>query len=268
MKLRLDQILVDRGFFESREKAKAAVMAGLVFVDGQISDKPGTQLKPDCPIEIKGDTCPYVGRGGYKLEKALDFFNLDVSGLHCVDIGSSTGGFTDCMLQRGADLVYAIDVGTNQLAYKLRTDNRVVVMEQTNFRTMDPSTIPEKLDFACSDVSFISLKHIFPTASQILKEKAHFVTLIKPQFEAGREQVGKNGIVRDKKVHAQVIENVISYAKENGFKPVGLSYSPVTGGKSGNIEFLLNMILNPEDTGYTGPEIEQVVEEAHVKLEA
>ena len=265
MKKRLDVLLTEKGFFESREKARIAIMEGLVFVNKAISDKPGTQVAEDAFLEVKGDTCPYVGRGGYKIAKALDVFSLDPAGLVCMDIGSSTGGFTDCLLQRGAKRVYAIDSGTNQLAYRLRMDERVVCMEQTNFRTMDLSRIPEEIEYACTDVSFISLKLIFPNAARVLKQRAHLTALVKPQFEAGREQVGKKGLVKDPKVHIEVIKNVISYAESNGFYAFGLDYSPVTGG-TGNIEFLLDLVLGEEQD--TIIDIEAVVKAAHDKLEA
>ena len=264
MKKRLDVLLTEKGYFESREKARIAVMEGLVFVNKAISDKPGTQVPEDALIEIKGETCPYVSRGGYKLAKALDIFGIDPAGFVCMDIGSSTGGFTDCLLQRGAAKVYAIDSGTNQLAYKLRVDERVVCMEQTNFRILDTARIPELMDYACTDVSFISLKLIFPNAAKLLKQGAHLNALIKPQFEAGREQVGKKGIVRDPRVHAQVIENVIGYAKDCGFSAAGLDFSPITGG-SGNIEFLLDLVLG--DACGKDLDIEAVVKAAHEKLE-
>ena len=265
MKKRLDVLLTEKGYFESREKARIAVMEGLVFVNKAISDKPGTQVAEDSLIEIKGDTCPYVGRGGYKLAKALDVFGIDPKGFVCMDIGSSTGGFTDCLLQRGAAKVYAIDSGTNQLAYKLRVDERVVCMEQTNFRILDTSLIPELMDYACTDVSFISLKLILPNAAKLLKTGAHLNALVKPQFEAGREQVGKKGIVKDPGVHMQVIENVIAYGKDSGFSASGLDYSPITGG-SGNIEFLLDLVLGGVPDA--GIDIAAVVEAAHRKLEA
>ncbi|MBO4861455.1 MAG: TlyA family RNA methyltransferase [Firmicutes bacterium] len=263
MKTRLDVLLVDNGLFESREKARAAIMEGLVYVDGAISDKPGAQIKQDALIEIKGDICPFVSRGGYKLQKALDVFGIDPQGLVCLDIGSSTGGFTDCLLQRGAARVYALDVGTNQLAYKLRVDERVVCMEKTNFRTLDTAAFPEKVDFACTDVSFISLKHIFPNASALLKEGCAMVALIKPQFEAGREQVGKKGIIRDSSVHEEVIRNVIAYAEENGLSVQGLDFSPITG-TTGNIEFLVHLTLGGTSAGY---DIKAVVQKAHGLLE-
>ena len=267
MKKRIDVLLTEKGFFESREKARIAVMEGLVYVNKAISDKPGTQVAEDALIEVRGDTCPYVSRGGYKLAKALDVFGIDPKGLVCMDIGASTGGFTDCLLQNGAQKVYAIDVGTNQLAYKLRTDERVVCMEKTNFRTMDPALIPVPVDFACTDVSFISLKLIFPTAVKILKPGAGMVALVKPQFEAGREQVGKKGLVKDSKVHSEVIKNVIAYAKENELSAEGLDFSPVTGG-TGNIEFLLYLVNGSEGAGpkITDENIERVVSAAHERL--
>ena len=265
MKKRLDVLLTEKGYFESREKARIAVMEGLVFVNKAISDKPGTQVAEDALIEVKGDTCPFVGRGGYKIAKALGGFCIDPKSFVGMDIGASTGGFTDCLLQRGAAKVYAIDSGTNQLAYKLRIDERVVCMEQTNFRTLDTSLIPEQMDFACADVSFISRKLIFPVAVQLLKPGAHIICLVKPQFEAGREHLVKKGIVKDPKVHAQVIENVISYGKDNGLSPAGLDFSPITGG-SGNIEFLLDLVLGEAMDKVI--DIQAVVAAAHNKLEA
>lgn len=239
MKTRLDVLLVEQGYFDSRVSAQRAIMAGQVFVDGRISDKPGTQIKDTAEVTVKGDVCPYVSRGGYKLEKALDVFNIKPEGWICVDIGSSTGGFTDCLLQRGASKVYAVDVGTNQLAWKLRSDQRVVTMEQYNFRYAVPADFADVMDFACTDVSFISLKLILPPAASLLKEGGLMAALIKPQFEAGREQVGKHGIVRDPEVHQQVIRNVIGYAGEAGFSVLGLDFSPVRGAKEGNIEYLV-----------------------------
>ena len=264
MKTRLDVLLTEKGFFNSREKAKTAIMAGLVYVNGQISDKAGTAIPEDAIIEVRGNDCPYVSRGGFKLEKALETFNIDVSGFHCVDIGASTGGFTDCLLQKDAEKVYAIDSGYNQLDYKLRVDSRVVCMEKENFRYFDPERLGEKLDFACADVSFISLKHIFPVAVNMLKNEGSMACLVKPQFEAGREQVGKNGIVKDPEIHREVIENVINYAKDCGLYAESLSYSPITGGKSGNIEFLLYLKLIP--SGKT-IDIDQVIKEAHAAFD-
>lgn len=260
MKVRLDVYLTDNGYFPSREKARAAIMEGLVFVDGQRSDKAGNMIKPDSKVEVRGDTCPYVSRGGYKLEKALNVFSIDVKDLRCIDIGSSTGGFTDCMLQRGAKSVCAVDVGTNQLDYKLRTDNRVDVKEQYNFRYAEAKDFDGRpYDFACTDVSFISLKHILPPASMLLKDGAYMVCLIKPQFEAGREQVGKNGIIKDKKVHVEVIQNVINYAQSAGFKPLKLDYSPIKGAK-GNVEFLILLQKNDNDNSSEIYDIEEVTE--------
>ena len=263
MKTRLDVLLTEKGLFDSREKARAAIMEGLIYVNGVLSDKPGTPVKDDAQIEVRGEICPFVSRGGYKLQKALDVFGIDPQGLTCLDIGSSTGGFTDCLLQRGAAKVYALDVGTNQLAYKLRTDERVVVKEKTNFRTVDTTAFPEKVDFACTDVSFISLMHVFPNAAALLKEGCGMVALIKPQFEAGREQVGKKGLVRDPAVHEEVIRKVVSYAEENGFSVHGLDFSPITG-TTGNIEFLIYLTLGGTPAEY---DIKAVVDRAHGMLE-
>jgi len=262
MKTRLDVLLVEQGYFQSREKAKAAIMAGIVFVDGQISDKAGNMIEEGLPIEVKGSDCPYVSRGGFKLEKALKVFDIDVKGFHRVDIGASTGGFTDCLLQNGAEKVYSVDVGYGQLDYKLRVDPRVVCMEKVNFRYMTEDDIPEKLDFACADVSFISLKLMFPVATKLLKDKGALACLIKPQFEAGRDQVGKNGIIKDPAVHKSVIEKVIGYAHENGLFVKALSFSPVTGAK-GNIEFLAYLCKEEivEDIN-----IDEVVALAHKEL--
>ena len=264
MKTRLDVLLLENGLFDSREKARAAIMEGLIYVNGALSDKPGTPVKDDAAIEIRGELCPYVSRGGWKLQKALDVFGIDPKGFVCLDIGSSTGGFTDCLLQRGASKVYALDVGTNQLAYKLRIDERVVCMEKTNFRTLDTSAFPEKVDLAVTDVSFISLMHIFPNAAALLKDGCSMTALIKPQFEAGREQVGKKGIVRDPSVHEEVINKVIGYAYESGFSVQGLDHSPITG-TTGNIEFLIHLKLGGQSADI---DIKSVVERAHGLLEA
>ena len=267
MKSRIDVLLVDRGYCETREKAKRIVMAGLVFVDGQRCDKPGTNVAEDANIEVRGDDCPYVSRGGLKLARALERFGLDMNGKVCLDIGSSTGGFTDCMLQKGAIKVYAVDSGTNQLVWKLRSDERVVCMEQYNFRYAVPEDFADCMDFACTDVSFISLKHILGPAAALLKDGACMVCLIKPQFEAGREQVGKNGIVRDPAVHRQVIESVLGYAEESGFSALDLDHSPVKGTK-GNIEYLV--LLKKESETHCDVSEEQiadVVKKAHDKLD-
>ncbi len=212
-------------------------MAGIILVDGQISDKAGNLIDEDSQITIKENICPYVSRGGLKLEKSVKTWGLDLSQNVCMDIGASTGGFTDCMLQNGASKVYAVDVGYGQLDYKLRCNPKVINMEKCNIRYIDKTSI-DPLDFISIDVSFISLKLVFPVAAQLLKQSGKIVCLVKPQFEAGREQVGKKGIVRDKKVHIQVIENVVKYAIESGLNPSGLTYSPVKGAK-GNIEYLL-----------------------------
>ena len=223
-KTRLDVQLVERGFFTSRERAKRAIMEGIVFVNEQREDKAGTAFPNDAKIEVRGKTLRYVSRGGLKLEKAIEEYGLDLTGCVCMDIGSSTGGFTDCMLQNGATKVYAIDSGTNQLAYKLRADERVISMENTNFRYVTPDMIPEKIDFASVDVSFISLTKILPAAIPLLKDTASMVCLIKPQFEAGREKVGKKGVVKDPKVHEEVIGLVMNFAAEQGFRFNALTF--------------------------------------------
>ena len=266
MKERLDVLLVSKGFFDSREKAKRAIMAGLVFIGQERYDKAGTMVPEDADIHVKGDTCPYVSRGGLKLEKSIRTWDLDLEGAVCMDIGSSTGGFTDCMLQNGASRVYALDVGTNQLAYSLRVDPRVVVMEKTNIRDLDTDSF-EKLDFISIDVSFISLNLVLPVASRLLKEGGQMVALVKPQFEAGREKVGKGGIVRDKSVHREVVENVVKYAENADLRPCGLSYSPITGAK-GNIEYLLYMKkTSDEDVLLKEADIRNIVESSHSELD-
>ena len=253
MKERLDLLLVQKGFFESRQKAKIAIMEGLVFVGGAISDKPGTPVDVDAEITLKNDPCPYVSRGGLKLEKAMQAFGFSLEGRTCMDIGASTGGFTDCMLQHGASRVYAVDVGYGQLAWKLRTDPRVTNIEKCNFRYFDRALVDGPIDFMSADVSFISLKLIFPVAVSMLADGGDIVCLVKPQFEAGREQVGKNGIVRDSKVHEEVIRRVVGYGSENGLSAMGLTHSPITGAK-GNIEYLLHlnkaekMLYNVDDS--------------------
>lgn len=239
MKERLDVILVKQGFAPSREKAKAILMAGNVFVDGQREDKAGTTFdESKIHIEVKGSTLKYVSRGGLKLEKAMTEFPIVLSHAVCMDIGASTGGFTDCMLQNGADKVYAIDVGHGQLAWQLRNDERVVCMEKTNFRYVTPDDIGEQIDFASVDVSFISLTKILIPARNLLRSHGCMVCLIKPQFEAGRDKVGKKGVVRDSKVHMEVVHKVIDYADLIGFEVKGLAYSPIKG-PEGNIEYLV-----------------------------
>ena len=236
-KVRLDVAIVERGLAESREKAKALIMAGIVFVNNQKSDKAGNTVKDDDLIEVRGETLKYVSRGGLKLEKAVSSFNLDLNDCICADIGASTGGFTDCMLQNGAVKVYAIDVGYGQLAWKLRTDERVINLERTNFRYVTSEQIPESLDFASVDVSFISLSIILPVMRNFLRDCGRAVCLIKPQFEAGKENVGKKGVVRDKNVHIAVVEKITALALELGFSLLGLDFSPVKG-PEGNIEYL------------------------------
>lgn len=260
-KERVDILCVEKGLFDSREKAKRAIMAGIVRDDYDYIDKPGTKIPVDSNLYIKGEQLAYVSRGGLKLEKALKEFNLNIQDLLMLDIGSSTGGFTDCGLQNGAKEVYALDVGTNQLVWKLRNDPRVHVMEQTNFRhaTLDMFEFGQP-EFSSIDVSFISLKHILPPLSQILVKDGFVVALIKPQFEAGREDVGKHGIVSDLKVHERVIQEVIDYAHENHMSITGLTYSPITGGV-GNIEFLGCFKNSPNED--VEVDIEKVVEEAH-----
>ncbi len=239
-KLRLDVALVEQGFAESREKAKALIMSGIVFVNNQKSDKAGNTVKQDDIIEVRGETLKYVSRGGLKLEKAVSVFDFSLKDTICADIGASTGGFTDCMLQNGAKKVYAIDVGYGQLAWKLRTDERVVNLERTNFRYVTREHIPEELDFASVDVSFISLSLILPVMRTLLKEDVQADCLIKPQFEAGKENVGKKGVVRDKNVHIAVIEKIVGLINENNFSLLGLDFSPVKG-PEGNIEYLCHI---------------------------
>ena len=240
MKERLDVLLVKRNLMESREKAKAVIMSGNVFVDGQREDKAGTTFPDTVQIEIKGNKLPYVSRGGLKLEKAIANFDVDLQDKVCTDVGSSTGGFTDCMLQNGAKKVFAIDVGTNQLAWKLRQDERVVCMEKTNIRYVTPENIGEPIDFSSIDVSFISLTKVLLPIRNYLKEDGQIVALIKPQFEAGREKVGKKGVVREKSTHYEVIELVLSYAVSIGFQVLNLDYSPIKG-PEGNIEYLAHL---------------------------
>ncbi|MBR4761691.1 MAG: TlyA family RNA methyltransferase [Clostridia bacterium] len=236
-KERIDCALVSRGMIESREKAKAIIMSGIVYVNNQKCDKAGDTVLPDDIIEIRGEKLKYVSRGGLKLEKAVEVFGVDLKGKVCADIGASTGGFTDCMLQNGAAKVYAVDVGYGQLAWKLRTDRRVVNLERTNFRYVTREQIPEQLDFASVDVSFISLTLILPVLRDLLKNNGEAVCLIKPQFEAGRENVGKKGVVRDKGVHIAVVEKITGFAVDSGYSVLGVDFSPVKG-PEGNIEYL------------------------------
>lgn len=245
-KERIDVLLVEQGFYDSREKAKAAIMAGLVLANEERIEKPGMKVLRSSVLRVKGAVHPYVSRGGLKLEKALRQFGIDMNGRNMLDIGSSTGGFTDCALQHGASHVYAIDVGHNQLDWSLRNDERVTVMEQTNFRYMTPPDLKGPVpDFASIDVSFISLKIILPPLMALLHRPADIAALIKPQFEAGREKVGKSGVVREASVHREVLVNVLTMAAELGYTLAGLTYSPITGGE-GNIEFLAHWRLLPE----------------------
>lgn len=265
-KKRLDLLVLEKGYAESREKAKALIMAGEILVNGEKEDKAGALFPEDSEIEFKGKGLRYVSRGGLKLEKALSFFEIDLSGRVCLDIGASTGGFTDCMLQNGAARVYAVDVGYGQLAWKLRTDDRVIPMEKTNFRYLKSGDLPEEPDFASCDVSFISLSKILPAAFSLLNEKGSLVCLIKPQFEAGRGLVGKKGVVRDPAVHEQVITNVFEYVRSTGFYPYGLSFSPIKG-PEGNTEFLLYAGKEEEKelTGDIDSLIRETVKEANGK---
>ncbi|HZG14137.1 MAG TPA: TlyA family RNA methyltransferase [Candidatus Bathyarchaeia archaeon] len=268
-KERLDVLLVDRGLYETREKAKAAVMAGLVIVAGERCDKPGTKFSEDVAITVKGELHPYVSRGGLKLEKAIREFEIDLKDKIMMDIGASTGGFTDCALQHGAKKVYAIDVGYGQLAWSLRQDERVVVMERTNFRHLDPDAFPyEKPDMASIDVSFISLKLILPVLYRFLQDGGQVVALVKPQFEAGKEKVGKNGIVRDPDIHLEVLQGIAGYAASIGLAVRGVSFSPITGGE-GNIEFLLHLqkaVPTEEETAQWLAQMEKIVAHAHESL--
>jgi len=262
-KKRADIILHEKGLVESREKGKRVIMEGSVYVGEKRVDKPGEYLDETVDIHIRSNPLPYVSRGGLKLEKAMAEFGIDLEGSVCMDMGASTGGFTDCMLQSGAKKVYAVDVGYGQLDWRLRNDPRVIVMERTNIRYMENDSIEDRLDFISIDVSFISLKHILPVASAFLKENGRIAALVKPQFEAGRDKVGKKGIVRDRAVHKEVIQAVIGYGKQSGLYPEGLTFSPITG-TTGNIEFL--MCLSKNNMELTELEIEKVLDEAHDNL--
>lgn len=265
-KKRLDVLLTERGLQESRQRAQAVIMSGEVFVNGQRVDKPGTAVAEDAQIEVRGGTLAYVSRGGLKLEKAMAAFPIDLNGAVCADIGASTGGFTDCMLQNGAEKVYAVDVGYGQLAWSLRTDERVVNMERTNIRNVTSDMLAEPVEFFSVDVSFISLHHIFPVAQAITTPDAMGVCLVKPQFEAGREKVGKNGVVRDPATHREVLHNAMGYAAANGFVVRGLDFSPVKG-PEGNIEYLM-FVQKSEQPGVLDDSVaEQVVAASHSSLD-
>lgn len=266
MKKRLDILVVERGFAESREKAKAIIMAGEVFVDNQKADKAGQSYDENVSIEFRGKAPRYVSRGGLKLEKAIENFNLDLSDKITMDIGASTGGFTDCMLQNGAKKVYSIDVGYGQLAWKLRCDERVINLERTNMRNVTREIVPDKIDFFSIDVSFISLKLLLPVARELLSENAEAVCLIKPQFEAGRDKVGKKGVVRDPETHVEVVKSIFDFCLENGYSVLDLDFSPIKG-PEGNIEYLIHLKKSdsPHSTANITPE--QLVAKSHEALD-
>lgn len=262
-KIRLDQLVFDLGLTESRERAKTTIMSGSVFVNGQRADKPGMSVAPDAKVEVRGDTLPFVSRGGYKLDKALKVFPIDPTDKVCIDCGASTGGFTDVLLQHGAKKVYSVDVGYGQLAWKLRNDERVINLERTNLRYVTDEQIPELLDIAVMDVSFISIKLVLPAVQRLLKDDADIVCLIKPQFEAGREEVGKKGVVRDAKVHEEVVHGILYFAPTIGLSVQGLDFSPIKG-PEGNIEYICymkNSALPPADI-----DVEAVVKASHESL--
>ncbi|MDO4459441.1 MAG: TlyA family RNA methyltransferase [Clostridia bacterium] len=265
-KQRLDVLLFEKGFAPSREKAKTLIMAGLVYVDNQKSDKPGTEVPVEANIEVRGSGLKYVSRGGLKLEKAMQEFPINLEGKVCMDIGASTGGFTDCMLQNGAVKVYSVDVGYGQLDWKLRNDERVVNMEKTNARHLTREQVPDEVYLSSVDVSFISLKIILPAIRPLLQDDGYVVCLIKPQFEAGKDKVGKKGVVRDKSVHKEVVETICNFALENGFSVLGLTFSPVKG-PEGNIEYLAYLQKAEETTCFEGFDPAKVVEESHSNLD-
>ena len=263
-KKRLDVLLTEQGYADSRSKAQAIIMSGLVYVDGQKADKPGISYEESVSIEVRGAVCPYVSRGGLKLEKALRDFGVKPEGFVCSDSGASTGGFTDCLLQQGAKKVFAIDVGYGQLDWKIRSDPRVVVMERTNIRYVTPEQLGEKLDLSVVDVSFISLRIVLPAIRNLLKETGQVLCLIKPQFEAGKEKVGKKGVVRDPETHREVLDQFVHLAHELQFRILGLTFSPVKG-PEGNIEFLGHLTLVPGDE--YDPDTAEVVRQAHETLD-
>lgn len=266
MKKRLDVLVFEKGFAESREKAKAIIMAGEIYVDNHKADKCGQSYDENADIEFRGKAPKYVSRGGLKLEKAMNSFNLDLNNKITMDIGASTGGFTDCMLQNGAKKVYSIDVGYGQLAWKLRTDERVVNLERTNMRNVTEEQVPDKIDFFSIDVSFISLKLLLPVARNLLNDSAEAVCLIKPQFEAGREKVGKKGVVRDPEVHIEVVEGIYNFCLQNGYSVLGLDFSPIKG-PEGNIEYLI--YIRKSDSPASEVEItpRELVLKSHLELD-
>jgi len=259
-KTRLDILLVNRNIYPTREKAKRAIMAGMVIIDGQIADKPGQSYSEEVEITTKGDTCPYVSRGGLKLEKAITIFNIDCNGRVAVDIGASTGGFTDCLLKHGIKRVYAVDVGYGQIAWEIRQNPAVIVIERTNARYLSSDHIPEKVHIITMDVSFISITKILPVARNFLLEDGKIITLIKPQFEAGKNQVGKGGVVKKKEVHLDVLNNIFSFCNDSGIYVTALDFSPVLG-PAGNMEFLASIELTPGDVKI---DPEKCVTEGHV----
>lgn len=262
-KVRLDQLVYELGFTESRERAKTTVMSGLVFVNGQRADKPGMPVDPEAKIEVRGDALPFVSRGGFKLDKALKVFPIDPFGKVCIDCGASTGGFTDVLLQHGAAKVYSVDVGYGQLAWKLRNDERVVNLERTNLRYVTEEQIPELLDIAVMDVSFISIRLVLPAVKSLLKPGADIVCLIKPQFEAGREEVGKKGVVRDEAVHKEVVNGILQFAPTIGLSVMGLDYSPIKG-PEGNIEYICYMKNGAYEA--PAPDVDAIVSASHSVL--
>ena len=266
MKKRIDILVFERGLSESREKARALIMAGIVFANGERIDKPGQSVDENAEIEIRGKKLEFVSRGGLKLQGAIDCFDIDLNGVYAIDIGASTGGFTDCMLKHGAKKVYAVDVGYGQLAWKLRTDERVVNIERTNIRYFDDSVLERRLDFGTVDVSFIGLKLVLPVLYKTLREGGRAVCLIKPQFEAGRESVGKKGVVRDMSVHEQVINKVLSEAQETGFTILGVYYSPIRG-PEGNIEYLMYLEKRAPD-GEFELDTQKLVRDSHEAFKA
>lgn len=262
-KIRLDQLVYELGYTESRERAKTTIMSGLVFVNGQRADKPGMPVLPDARVEVHGDAIPFVSRGGFKLDKALKVFPIDPAGKVCIDCGASTGGFTDVLLQHGAARVYAVDVGYGQLAWKLRNDERVINLERTNLRYVTAEQIPEALDMAVMDVSFISIKLVLPAVKALLKPGADLVCLIKPQFEAGRDEVGKKGVVRDARVHEDVVRNILAFAPGIGLSVMGLDFSPIKG-PEGNIEYICHMKNGVYESCM--PDVSAVIAASHESL--
>ncbi|MDR1564641.1 MAG: TlyA family RNA methyltransferase [Oscillospiraceae bacterium] len=265
-KKRLDLALFEQGMAESREKAKAYIMSGIVYVNGNKEEKAGAQVSPEDRLEIRGKTLAYVSRGGLKLEKAIEAFELKLSQKICMDVGASTGGFTDCMLQEGAAKVYAIDVGYGQLAWKLRSDSRVIVLERTNIRYVTAEQVPEPVEFSSVDVSFISLALVLPKVQELLCEGGEAVCLIKPQFEAGREKVGKKGVVRDISVHTEVLQKILSLAVQAGFSVLGLDFSPVKG-PEGNIEYLIHLKKSTEAEILIDISPEELAQKSHIELD-